>query len=346
MKLKISIVLILAAFSPLNCLANTNVQARFEQSLKDAVSLTNNYEVHWLDNLYLPDPANGKWTNGIAPHFSRTLEYSYIVSGVRNRAAWKLVSSNQTNLGTLFESAFDGKSINTYSGDNRYFTTGAEQPGALAESDYSPLTALFVFLTKSSDVSQSCRLRFADIIDKDITKKLIPTITEISNGVITISIAGLPKNGSPTMWKVFLDAEGDKFTPKMIIFDMPGKCEEIFKLLDYTNLGNYYFPRRMECVASSLGASPSLLFSVTVTLVSISIPDKIDDSVFTLEDEKKTANVVWNRDQKKLIKEGPRIQEVTHETARKITILLILLTTIFIPAAILAWKKLAENKQN
>lgn len=342
MKLKISIVLILASFIPLNCLANTNVQARFERSLKDAMSLTN-YEIHWLDYLYMPDPANSKSTKVIPPHLSRTFEYSYIASGAKVHAAWKLVSSNQTNVATLCESAFDGKSFHTYYKDSRYITIGTNQPEATAESGDNPLTAPFMFLTKDSDKCKGCILRFADIIHQGPANTLIPTATDISDGMITISIAGLPYKGSPVMWKVVMDAEGDSFTPKLITVEVSGKYEKICKLLDYTNFGNYCFPSRMEWAESLLGASPALLANGTVTLVSASIPDRLDDSVFTLEDEEKTANVIWNRDQKKLIKEGPRIP--MHKPARIIALRVIIVATILILPVILAWKKMAVNRQ-
>src|SRR3954467_3829297 len=110
------LILGLLACLPASNSAAQEIQARFDKSLKDARALEN-VEIVFLDTYWTP---HGFSTNK-AP-FARTIEYSYVASGEKYRAACKLVSGTQTNLAKLSKSAFDGKSYWSYDADISYLT--------------------------------------------------------------------------------------------------------------------------------------------------------------------------------------------------------------------------------
>src|ERR1039458_778495 len=116
----LSLILGFVSWLPLASLADQNLQARCEKSLKDAKSLSN-VEVVWLDTLWINDPEVLKALN--VKEFSRTMQYSYIASGLKYHAICKLISGTSTNLMKQCESAFDGNSFCTYSVENRRMTT-------------------------------------------------------------------------------------------------------------------------------------------------------------------------------------------------------------------------------
>jgi thiol-disulfide isomerase/thioredoxin len=298
-----SLILGVSACLPLACFGAQDVQARFEKSLKDAKSISN-IEIHWLDTLWINDTEGLKALN--AEVFSRTFQYSFIASGLKFRARCKLISGTQTNLAKLSESAFDGESYATYSGDTRYMTKSSEdRPGANSESAHNPLTAPFMFLTKQSDDCMGCVLRSTGIASGEFAQGLTLPIAQKSAGLLEISMPGLRLGKQPTIWKIVIDEAGDSFTPKMITMVAPGgRIEVVNKFLNYTNLGAYQFPSRIESTMTSYPPTtpPTVLSTGTVTVISARITDQTADSVFRLDSEEKSAAVVWDWDVKNFTK--------------------------------------------
>src|SRR6266853_6201998 len=98
-----------------------------------------------------------------------------------------------------------------------------------------------------------------------------------------------------------MDETGDSFTPQTIKFVAAGsKYEVVNRFLEYTNLGAYQFPSRIEWTMTSYPPTtpPTVLSTGTVAVISARIPDQIADSVFKLDSEEKSAAVVWDWDQK------------------------------------------------
>jgi hypothetical protein len=291
---------------PLAGRAGADLQARFEKSAQGAHSLSR-VQMNWLDTLWIADPAALKFMN--ATKFSRTFEYSFIASGPKFRAGCKLVSGTQTNLIRWRVSAFDGTTYTTYTADSGYMTKrSTKQPAGNNESAHNPLTAPFMFLTKESDDCINCVLRSTDIAADGFARGFTLPTAEKAEGVLEISLPGLPRGKQPTAWKITLEEVGDAFSPKSIRFVAPGsRYEVVSRLLNYTNLGAYAFPTRIEWSSSSFPpTSPSTLLATgAVTVVSARIPDQVADSVFRLEDEEKAAVTLWDGDQQGLIKSGP-----------------------------------------
>jgi thiol-disulfide isomerase/thioredoxin len=301
----ISLLLGLLACLPTAHSASRGVQARFEQSLNEAKSLVN-VEIKILDTLSIKDPEALQRMKISKEEFSRTVQYSYTASGMKYRATSKLISGTETNLRMQLTSVFNGTSYSTYDGDSRYMTRGSDPPlGGGGETSLNPLIAPFLFLTSNSDDCRPCMLRFTDVISPEFANGLIVPAGQRSNGWFEISMPGHPLGKQPTAWKITIDEASDAFTPRMITQIAPGDgTEEVWKLLNYTNLGPYQFPTRIECAVSVYPPTspPTLRLTDTVTMISVRIPDQIADSVFKLEDEEKSAATVWNWDQKAFTK--------------------------------------------
>jgi thiol-disulfide isomerase/thioredoxin len=280
---------------PLASSGGQDIQARFEKSLRDAKSLPN-VEIEFLDTLWMP---HGRSDNK-AP-FSRTVQYSYVASGPKYRAACKLISGTQTNLAKLSKSAFDGKSYSSYDADISYLTRrSTNASGDRAHSPLDPLIAPFMFLTTHSDECLPCMLRFTDLLAGEFANGFILPKGERSEGLLEISIPGLPLVKEATKWKIVIDEDGDSFAPKTISQVAPGaRSQIVYTLLNYTNLGPYQLPTRIQSVMSSYPPTspPTVLSTGTVTLISARIPDQVANSVFNLETEEKSAAVVWDSDQ-------------------------------------------------
>jgi RNA polymerase sigma factor (sigma-70 family) len=282
-----------------------NLQARFEKSLKDARSLPG-IEIDWLDTFQIESPQFLNSLNIKKASFSRTYEYSYVSSGQKYRVTCKFISGTETNLATFSESAFDGHSYDTYTGDSRYFTTRNKYvPGANSESINNPLIAPFMFLAKASDASVVSILRFTDITSDDFTDKFTLPAMQNSNSPLEVSMSGFPLGNQPTAWKITFSENGESFTPATITHTIPGqKTEIVSRLLNYTNIGAYRFPARIEYAMNSYPPTqpPTVLATGTLDVVSTRIPEKIADSMFTLESEKKSAATAWDWDQQTFIK--------------------------------------------
>ena len=277
--------------------AGEDVQVRLEKSLRDASSLTN-VEIEFLDTLWMP---KGIWGTNQTP-FSRTLQYSYIASGERYRATSKLISGSETNLMKLHEAAFDGKQFVSYDGDNRYMTRSKENsPRDNAEVAYSPLVAPFLFLTPNSDDCLGCLVRFTEIVSGGATNAFILPKGQLADGTMEISIPGPLLQKKATSWKIAMDEDGDSFTPKTVEWISPGgNADAFYKLLNYTNLGTYRFPARIETIMSSYPPTspPTVIGTDVVTVIAARIPNQIPDSAFKLADEEKAAVRIWDWDEK------------------------------------------------
>lgn len=297
---RVSVILGLFACLPLVSSADQDVQARFDKSLKDARALTN-VEIQMLDtSIY---PASPKERD-----FSSTVQYSYIASGPKFRATCKLVSATQPNSRKLNVAAFNGKSFATYNAVVGMMTRRGEITDTSdSELPASPLIAPFLFLTKNSDNCPACLLRFADIVSPDFAKGLILPKGKPSNGLLHISMPGLPLGEKPTSWKIDIDEAGDSFTPKAVTIVIDAGMEIAYTLLNYTNLGGYQFPTTVKWIASAYPpTSPPTVKSTGVTIVtSVRIPDQIAESVFDLDDEERAAATVWDSDKRTFSKSGP-----------------------------------------
>ena len=295
------------AFWPFSSSADQDVQARFEKSLNDTKSISN-VEIEWLDTLTLQHPPAIISTNGKA--FSRTFQYSFIASGPKYRAVCKLISATQTNLVKFSESAFDGDSYATYSSGGQQMTKGSRPPlGGEGESPDNPLIAPFMFLSSQSDDGRMHILRLTDIISDEFTKGYSLPTGSRTNGLLEIVVSGHPLGGQPTQWVIGIDEAGDSFTPIIIKAIAPGKkMETVSSLLNYTNLGAYHFPTKIEWTMSSYPPTspPTVIASGTVSVISARTPNQIADSVFKMDSEEKEAASVWDWDQQKLIKSAPR----------------------------------------
>jgi len=345
-----SIVFILSflTYLPFASSAEQDLQVRLEKSLNNINSLSG-VEVSWLDTLSIKDPATLKVLK--ANEFTRTFQYTYTASGQKYHAVCELISGTKNNLAKQFESTFDGKIYSTYSADKRYMTTGSKDAkGDRGQSANSLLIAPFLFLTRADEDCPECMLRFTDINSGLFAKGLNFPPGQEADGLLKISMPGLPFGKQPTTWEMAIDAAGDSFTPKMFKHICPGiKSEVVIGLLNYTNLGAYQFPSRMEITQYSYPeTTPPTVFSTElVVLVSARIPDQIADSVFRLDGEEKSAAVVWDWDQKKLGKMAPERAKVQaiHGTASKVLLLMILFTTLLIPIAIMVVKKFASREK-
>jgi len=297
---RVSVILGLFACLPLASSAAQDIQTRFAKSLKDAQSLVN-VEIEVLDTLWMPHGFDG---NEAA--FSRTFQYSYIAAGPKHRATCKLISGTKTNLAKLYVSAFDGKSYRGYDGDTRYMVRATHKLlGDRGQSQLNPLIAPFMFLTKQSDECRQCMLLFSDIVTGELTNGFVLPNGQSSAGSLAITFPGPPLLKQPTAWEIALHEAAESFSPQTIRRVLPGAGSEgVYKLLNYTNLGAYHFPTRIEWTSSSNvpPSPPSVLSTGIVTVISARIPDHIPDSLFTLESEEKSAATLWDLDQKKFAK--------------------------------------------
>ena len=237
--------------------------------------------------------------------FSSTFRYTYIGSGPKFRATCKLVSATQGNTTKLSEAAFNGTSFATYIADTRTATRQAQTPNiSNSELPYCPLIAPFLFLTKNSDNCTPCLIRFSDIVSPDFSKGLILPKGQLSNGLLHLSMPGLPLAKKPTAWTVDIDEAGGSFTPEKVSLVIEAGQEIVWKLLNYTNVGGYEFPTKIVMTVNAYPPTspPTWMSTITVTVISARIPDRIPDSTFSLEDEEKSAATVWDSDRMKTVK--------------------------------------------
>ena len=311
MKMRLApLILRVLVWLPLATFANQDFQARFEKSLKDARSLPN-VEIEFIYTLRIMDPAflNAITSNKAA--FYRTIQYSYLASGPKYRATCKLISGSERNQVEPSEFTFDGKLYTSYrDGNSRYMTRGSKKghpTDAESMNHFNPLITPFIFLSNYSDSPMWDMLRFTDIVAPEFKNELLLPKGQRSDGSLEISLPGLPLGEQPTTWKIAIDEAGDAFTPRSIVQVAPGaKIEIVHRLLNYTNLGGYQFPTRIEWTHSTYPPTspPTLLLTGSVTVISARIPGQVPDSLFRLDEREKAAVTIWDWDQKKYIK-GP-----------------------------------------
>jgi thiol-disulfide isomerase/thioredoxin len=207
------------------------------------------------------------------------------------------------------ETVFDGSLFFSYEGNSRYMVMRQGNPHRSAgESSQNPLVAPFMFLTKQSDSCLDCMLRFTDITSDSVGVGLTLPPGEISDGLRQISITGQMR--ARTGWAISIDDADGAFTPKVItMIDLGYKVQMVNRLLNYTNLGGYQFPSRVEWSLSSyLPPSPSTLLDTgTVQLISARLLERVSDSVFRLDDKLASAETIWDATQEKFIKQGSPI---------------------------------------
>ena len=298
----VSLILGFFAWLPFAVFANPDLQARFEKSLK-AVKPISNVEIVWQEALWSDDPHVLEFLH--VKEFSRILQYSLVTSGAKFRAECTQITGTLTNLGGL-KSVYDGSLYVTWNSgrrmskktDSRRFTNGSE-------GVCNPFVAPFIFLTKNSDDCLSCLLRPSDLISNEFAKGLILPTPRQSDGLLELFMPGQKTQNQPTTWRVVLDEAGDEFTPKTVTFIVPGeRREDTQRFLEYTNLGAYRFPSRIAWTSTSYPPTspPTVLSTGLVTVVSSLIPDQIPDSAFKLDEEEKSAAVVWDWNQENFTK--------------------------------------------
>lgn len=314
------LMLVLVGSQPLTGAADQDVQSRFEHSLRAAKSLSR-VQIEWLDTLWLRQfPALNATRTNQEP-FARTFRYSYITSGPKYRVGCQLVSGTRTNLIHHRESAFDGTTFYHYTADYRRLTKTSDATLAPAEGESSPLLAPFMFLTRHSDDCINCGLRFTELASLKAPQELALQKGQGGAGEIEISVLGLPVGGQPTTWKLEFEGAGEAFMPKTITGITPGgRFQTVKRLLNYTNLGGYLFPTRIEWTQSAYPPTSSQTLSATgmVTLVSARIPSKVAaEALFTLEEEAKLAETIWDADEHKFSRVAPEVAKAKAELASK-----------------------------
>jgi hypothetical protein len=274
--------------------------------------------------------------------YSRTFQYSYLASGSKYRASCKLASTNNDAdlmFRKPFKATFNGSSFSTYSGDLSYMTLRKRDPhGDESVNANNPLIAPFIFLTRCAG-HPGCVLRFTDVISLEVSNQFIRSTRNISDGLLEVLLQNASAEKKRTEWKMVIDKASDSFCPSTITkTDLTSGSEFVYRLLDYTNLGSYQFPRRIQWTASSYPPTspPRLLIQGTVIVTSASIPDQIDDSMFNLDSELKEAKSVWDMDQKTYIRMDPNlaIAKVQKKSARNVLLVILLITVIIIPIAV------------
>ncbi len=306
----------LAANPVLDGHAGQNLQSRFQTALQAARSLTN-VEVTFLDTVSWRDPATLKVLNVRKAEFSRTLLYSFLASGQKYHATIKLISGTEPGLYKGGESAFDGESYRGYDLEYRRMAKNCLNRPASDEDPFNPLMMPFGFLEPGRDGGSPYVLNFTDITAGDFPKDIALPPGQKTNGMLVITVPRsfrMPVVGPPgtlpdevqwtnvpTICKISFDETAAGFAPKSIETILPAfgsNTVSMTRLLDYTNLGAYQFPSRVEWVSAPLPypptTPPTLWTTGVVTLVSARIPDQVPDSVFQLKSEEEAAEWIWD----------------------------------------------------
>jgi hypothetical protein len=276
-----------------------DMQARFKKSLEAARSISA-IEIRFLDTMWAKDAPPGAHSP-----FWRTYKYSFTLSGLKYRAECEPISGSQTNLQNS-RSTFNGHDFSFCYVDQRYLVLKAFAPtNDTSLSPENPLVAPFRFLTRQSDDCRTCILSFRDIRNPDFCRaEALPEATR-SGGALEFTLPGLPLAKQPTLWKVVMDERGDSFTPKAVHRVLPGlKQELVYNLLDYTNLSGYWFPRTVTWICRSTSSPTTLFMTGIVTVVSASIPEHLDDSIFEVDESH--ARTVWDATQHMFISPAQR----------------------------------------
>ena len=313
-----------------------DIQSRFERSIKDAQSISN-VEIEFLDTLW------------VSPKFSRTFQYLYIASGPKYRAAYKLVEGTQTNIMGAYDSAFNGKQYFNFDDNRKYLVLSTNSGVDQGECNLNPLIMPFLFLTKHSDACLPCILRSTDLTSSEFAKGRVLPNGIATNGLVEMSISGLNFWKQPTSWKIAIAQNDDSFSPIRIAWIAPGaKAEFIYKLLSYTNVVGYRFPTRIEWVESVYPPTspPTILETGMVSVLSVNIPEKIQDSLFNLDGTTNSATVIWDSSQRNFIRSSPRVTEIVGRShITRVILLLMLFTTVIAPIVLVIAKRFKRRNK-
>jgi|GEM_PF-2950166 len=281
---------------PLGSHAEQNLQSRFHAALERASSTTN-VEIEFLDTLSIKDPSALKVLKVNSAVFSRTSRYSYLASGQKYRATSRLVFGSETNLVSGRESAFDGKSYRSYDPDHRRMTINSMSEPVEGMDSMNLLIMPFKFLQPSFDGHSMRFLNFTAITSGQVAKDFALPEGQVTNGAFEITLPGASIRNKPTTWKITIDETGVDFAPKLIEHIFPASGSEVaMRLLNYTNLGAYQFPARVEWaeIRLPLTIPPTVNSTGVLTLVSARIPERVSDSVFELKSEEEQADSIWD----------------------------------------------------
>ena len=298
---------ILAAW-PLTDFANQDLQNRFETSLGNARSLTN-VEVKFLDSMTIRDPVDlkiFKITNGV---YSHTFLYSYLACGQKYQATSKLIAGTGTNLGAVDESAFDGRWYRAYSAQlGRSMTINMTNRPLEGLNSMNPLVTPFTFFKPSREGGRLRLLTFTDITSGKLENGFTLPPAVRTNGLLEASWPGFVDANQKTTWKMMVDETNDCFAPSVIELINPGfGVVVVDHLLNYTNLGNYQFPSRIEWTEETYPPTspPTVKSSGTITLISARIPEPVEDSVFELKDDETLADSIWDNAKQTFVRTAP-----------------------------------------
>ena len=189
-----------------------------------------------------------------------------------------------------------------------------DPPDDTGSNPQNPLVAPFRFLSKESESCPACVLRFTDIAARGFADGLVLPKGERVDGLLKMTMPGLSVAKQPTKWEICVEEDGDSFSPKTISWVVAGAgVKYVYKLLNYTNLGTYQFPTRIETTGSSYPPSspPSLLVTGLTTVVSVRMPAQVADYAFRLDEGLPAA--IWDVDQGKFTRSAPRSEACTRK---------------------------------
>jgi len=310
-----------------------------------------NIALVWLDTLKASTPipvagGNSKEVSG----FSRDCQYTYIYESGKFRAECILTNDNNRNRQILKIAAFDGVTNFIYSGDERFLSMGTNSPDFGAEhSPFNPLTLPFLFLSPASDECRECPLRF-DRLVANLQPIQIPPLDAIeTNGIWRVSFKGKVYGHADTTWILTLDPKNSSYTPNRIDSLVPGEhYSMVFFLSDYLNLNGCQIPRQVKYQMFNypLSGNPKELFVGSISILSYSLNETHDPSLFRLEKESKKAEIVWDADRHKPIVELAKYNQSrkTLSIAKTLLISLILISGVVICFFWLASKKVSNVK--
>lgn len=293
-------VLLLIVMGPFACLLNfsatgQSIQDRFARSISNAQAVTS-VVVQMIETTVAPNMPVGDGTANL----SSTYEYTYFISGPKFRVTRRLIAAAQTNSVRLSEVAYDGTTFVTYDADTqRMIRQETLSKSTSSELFYNPLIAPFMFLSENSDNCHGCMVRFWDLKASNLGSSRILPDGILTNGLVHLTVPGLPLGAKPTFWNIDIPKAGSSFDPETITYIAEaGGVEDVWKLRNYTRLGDYQFPATVEMIERAYPPTSrvSPLFTTTVNVTSARAPDEIDDSVFELNEATRSAVTIFDGD--------------------------------------------------
>jgi hypothetical protein len=205
----------------------------------------------------------------------------------------------------VFESAFNGSIYFAYDADHRYLAKKDTKIPELnrGQPGINPLIAPFMFLSKHSDDCPLCGLSLSDIVQTGASNTYILPESKSVGGALRLSLPGLPFRGQATIWNIIVGETDTDFAPQIISKVSSGLHEQsTHKLLNYTNIGDYKFPTRIETMFEANPNTPqaSVVSTGLTTILMLRVLDHVDASTFEIGND--DASVVWNWNQAKFEK--------------------------------------------